>query len=148
VEQVEHLNAIKAVDYFTDKTRQHSSPYYNSGYNSASSGLKEPTMRNIIYSCCGKSGTITMLTELPSKFLMQTLFAVASITTAGGFSFSQYGYICRYWCSWFRIWSTVPVRSKGKNISGYASYNGTSMATPHVSGRIVCFFKSGATAAH
>jgi subtilisin family serine protease len=32
------------------------------------------------------------------------------------------------------IWSTVPVSSKGKVVSGYASYNGTSMATPHVTG--------------
>jgi hypothetical protein len=32
--------------------------------------------------------------------------------------------------AWFKF-STVPVRSKGKNISGYASYNGTSMATPY-----------------
>lgn len=30
--------------------------------------------------------------------------------------------------------STVPASSKGKVISSYASYNGTSMATPHVSG--------------
>ena len=32
------------------------------------------------------------------------------------------------------IYSTVPVRSKGKTIGSYASYNGTSMATPHVTG--------------
>ena len=32
------------------------------------------------------------------------------------------------------IMSTVPKSSKGSVISGYASYSGTSMATPHVSG--------------
>jgi len=32
------------------------------------------------------------------------------------------------------ILSTVPVSSKRGTVSGYASYNGTSMATPHVTG--------------
>jgi len=32
------------------------------------------------------------------------------------------------------IHSTVPLRSKGKTVASYASYNGTSMATPHVTG--------------
>ena len=37
------------------------------------------------------------------------------------------------------IWSTVPVSSKGKVAAGYASYNGTSMATPHVSGAVAMY---------
>jgi len=32
------------------------------------------------------------------------------------------------------VWSTVPVTSRRTVVSGYASYNGTSMATPHVTG--------------
>lgn len=47
------------------------------------------------------------------------------------------------------IWSTVPVSSKGKIISGYASYSGTSMATPHVTGACALYSSthSGSTAA-
>jgi serine protease len=32
------------------------------------------------------------------------------------------------------IYSTLPVSSKGSVVSGYGSYSGTSMATPHVTG--------------
>ena len=47
------------------------------------------------------------------------------------------------------IWSTVPASSKGKVVSGYASYSGTSMATPHVTGAAALYASThpGATAA-
>jgi subtilisin family serine protease len=43
----------------------------------------------------------------------------------------------------------VPVRSGKTVVSGYASYSGTSMATPHVTGAVALYAasNSGATAA-
>jgi hypothetical protein len=79
---------------------------------------------------------------------MLNVIAVASITNTGAYLVFQYGATSVILVSWFRIWSTVPVRSKGKNISGYASYNGTSMAT-HTYGAAALYasLNPGATAA-
>ena len=58
------------------------------------------------------------------------------MTSSGALaSYSQYGATSVDICApGSAIMSTVPKSSKGKVISGYASYSGTSMATPHVSG--------------
>jgi subtilisin family serine protease len=74
---------------------------------------------------------------------MQTLLQWPLSLILADSSFSQYGATSvDIGAPGSGIWSTVPARSKGKNISGYASYNGTSMATHMFQGRLVCFFKS------
>lgn len=140
-------NAIKAVDYMTDlKTRHNLNMVATSnswGGGGFSQGLQDAIERantagllfiaaagNDAYNC--DSGSSCYPAEYPNN----NVIAVASITNTGAMSsFSSYGASTVDICApGSAIMSTVPKSSKGKVISGYASYSGTSMATPHVSG--------------
>ena len=78
------------------------------------------------------------------------LIGVASITNTGAMSsFSSYGANTVDICApGSAVMSTVPKSSKGKVISGYASYSGTSMATPHVSGAAALYKSLNPSATH
>ncbi len=141
-------NAIMAVDYFTDlKTRATNSIPIVATNNSwggggFSQGLKDAIDRagaaDILFiAAAGNSGTNNDVTpSYPSGYSSDNIIAVASITSTGALSsFSQYGAnTVDIGAPGSGIWSTVPVRSGKSVASGYASYNGTSMATPHVTG--------------
>lgn len=154
-------NAIKAVDYFTDlkvdgglNIVATNNSWGGGGFSQA---LKDAIDRAndagiLFVAAAGNSGTNNDATaSYPSGYSSANIIAVASITSTGALSsFSQYGATTvDIGAPGSGIWSTVPRSSKGKIISGYASYNGTSMATPHVTGAAALYASNnpGATAA-
>ncbi|GAB2664560.1 S8 family peptidase [Arenimonas aestuarii] len=139
-------NAIKAVDYFTDlkvdgglNIVATNNSWGGGGY---SQGLKDAIDRanaaDILFiAAAGNSGANNDATaSYPSNYDSPNVIAVAALTSSGALaSYSQYGATTVDLAApGSGIVSTVPRSSKGKVISGYASYNGTSMATPHVTG--------------
>ena len=143
-------NAIKAVDYFTDLKNRHglnivatNNSWGGGGYSQAlKDAIDRANAAGILFiAAAGNSGTNNDTSpSYPSGYTSPNVIAVASITSSGALSsFSQYGATSvDLGAPGSGIWSTVPVAvGKGKNAtvgSGYASYNGTSMATPHVTG--------------
>jgi subtilisin family serine protease len=87
----------------------------------------------------------------PAAYPNANILAVASITRTGALSaFSTYGSTTiDIGAPGGGIWSTVPASSRGRIVSSYASYNGTSMATPPVAGAAALYAarNPGATAA-
>lgn len=153
-------DAIKAVDYFTDLKTRHglnivatNNSWGGGGYSQA---LYEAIVRgakaNILFiAAAGNSGTDNDTTaSYPSNYDTSkdagydAVIAVAAIDKTGALaSFSQYGRTqVDLGAPGVAITSSVPYNN-------YASYNGTSMATPHVTGGAALYASThpGATAA-
>jgi subtilisin family serine protease len=139
-------NAIKAVDYFTDLKLRHginlvatNNSWGGGGYSQGLyDAIERANQAGILFIAAAGNSTNNNDSNpsYPASYNNTNIIAVASIDSNGALSsFSNYGATTVDLGAPGRgIYSTVPARSRGRIISAYASYNGTSMATPHVTG--------------
>ncbi|WP_266366706.1 S8 family peptidase [Tellurirhabdus rosea] len=141
-------NAIKAIDYLTDLKTRHglniaasNNSWGGGGFSQAlQDAIERANQAGILFVAAAGNNTqnIDATPSYPAGYPNSNIISVASITNTGGLSsFSNYGATrVDLGAPGSAIQSTIPGR---RNTSSYASYSGTSMATPHVTGAVALY---------
>ncbi len=159
-------NAIQAVNYITDLKVNRgvnfvatNNSWGGGGYSQAlHDAIEGAKNANILFIAAAGNGdsqgngiNIDLNPSYPASYDNDNIISVAAITSTGGITtWSNYGSTSvDIGAPGSGIYSTVPKSSKGSVISSYASYSGTSMATPHVTGAAALYAAThtGASAA-
>jgi subtilisin family serine protease len=137
-------NAVKAVDYITNlKVRNGlnvvatNNSWGGGGFSqSLQDAISRANDANIVFVAAAGNSTANNDTTAayPANYSGANVISVAAIDKTGALaSFSNYGATTvDLGAPGVGIWSTVPANS-------YASYDGTSMATPHVTGAVALY---------
>ncbi|MBX9403522.1 S8 family serine peptidase [Lysobacter sp. BMK333-48F3] len=152
-------DAITAIDYFNDLKSRHglnivatNNSWGGGGFSQAlQDAIGRANTAGILFVvAAGNSGVNCDTSDCyPAEYPNPNVLAVTALRSNGTQIYSYGATTIDIGAPGYGIWSTVPVSSKGKVIPGYASYNGTSMATPHVTGAVALYASShpGASAA-
>ncbi|OWU65771.1 MAG: peptidase S8 [Armatimonadetes bacterium Cent15-Ar3] len=148
-------NAIKAIDYITDLKVRHglnivatNNSWGGGGFSQAlSDAISRANNAGILFiAAAGNNGTNNdTIANYPSNYNLPNVIAVGALTSTGArASFSNYGKTqVDLFAPGNAIVSSVPGTG---NTSSYASYSGTSMATPHVTGAAALYKSINPTA--
>lgn len=147
-------NAVKAVDYLTNLKNSKglnivasNNSWGGGGFSQALfDAISRANTANIMFiAAAGNSGTDNDVTaSYPANYNLPNVISVAAIDKLGALaSFSQFGAATvDIGAPGVGVWSTTAFNT-------YSSYNGTSMATPHVTGAVALYASThpGATVA-